>query len=222
VSYLSDTLAGGMSMTLRLSTLVLGVAGTITISTLAAPSLAHAARKAVCEHPNGGVCVATKDTGRIKCSCESGEHELDNDEIVNADEQGLMDACWDAWSEVCAPWVGETVTCEEPDVGSCELAQESEGGVVTCDCDELGEISDRITGVEDLDSDALEDECHVQLEDLCGPPPASPAMAPPAGPPATFGDSEGGSSLSCSVGTAPQGGVLALILLALGVGRRRR
>lgn len=210
-------------MTLRLSTLVLGMAGTITISTLAAPSLAHAARKAVCEHPNGGVCVATKDTGRIKCSCESGEHELENDEIVDADEQELMDACWDAWSEVCAPWVGETVTCDEPDVGSCELAQEAEGGVVTCDCNELGEISDRITGVEDLDVEELEDACFVQLDDLCGPPPASPAMAPPpAGSPATFGDSGGGSSLSCAVGTAPQGGVLALLLLALGVGRRRR
>ena len=210
-------------MTVRLSTLVLGVAGTITISTLAAPSLALAARKAVCEHPNGGVCVATKDTGRIKCSCESGEHELEDDDIVNADEQELMDACWDAWSEVCAPWVGETVTCEEPDVGSCELAQEAEGGVVSCDCAELGEVSDRITDVEDLDTDALEDECYTQLDDLCGPPPASAAMAPPPpGPPATFGDSGGGSSLSCSVGSAPGGSALALLLLTLGIVRRRR
>lgn len=205
-------------LTIRRAPAVLLTAA-ITIGGALAPSVAQAARKAICEHPVDGVCTAVKDTGRITCQCANGEHELMNPDIMAANEQELLAACWDAWAEVCAPW-DEPVSCEEPDIGRCEL----DGDDTECACDQLGDVSDDpVDGYGDLDAEGRDDACLEQLDRLCGTVAASPAMAPPpATEPATFGNSGNDSSVSCHVD--PRGGsgwALALLGL-LGLARRIR
>ena len=144
------------------------------------PDSALAARKAVCEDPAHGVCVATKDTGIIKCACNDGrELEVENPEIVDDSEDELLDACWVAYSQTCAPWAPEWTACEEPDLGSCEVTGDK-GGQARCDCDDGTSLEDEdLFQLEDLSADELEDACYEQLDTMCGAPPPAPAMQPP-------------------------------------------
>ncbi|MEX1365072.1 MAG: hypothetical protein AB1Z98_18225 [Nannocystaceae bacterium] len=138
--------------------------------------MARAARQAVCEHPEGSVCTAKRDTGRIVCQCLDGEYETRDPELSMADDDGLMDACWEAWRNSCAPWTAAEASCDEPDVGECDVDDEGE---VACSCDNGDELDEVDEALEGLDAEALEDACPEQLERLCGPSPA-PSMGPPA------------------------------------------
>ncbi|MEM6993492.1 MAG: hypothetical protein AAF721_23460 [Myxococcota bacterium] len=201
---------------------VAAAAVTITVSS-ADMSEARAAFKAVCEHPQGGTCVATRATGSIACSCRGEQHEIDNEDIKSGSDDELMDACWAAFSEVCIEKSEEVATCDEPDRGTCEVGG-ADGGFANCECEAAGEqTEDGLSDLEDLTGEDLEEACYEQLDRLCVPRTAAATAPPPApGEPVGLGNSGGGSTLSCSV--APRGALpWSLLLLPLfGLARRRR
>jgi MYXO-CTERM domain-containing protein len=188
----------------------------LVLGGLSLPRTAHAIRSYVCESPIDGYCEATRDTGVIECSCRGMTVELDRPDIFDVSDEELADACWSAYSEVCND-EGTTVQCEAEDRGQCE-ATTAEGGRIECEClDGRTEHLLDASELEELDENGLEDACHEQLDTLCEPlPPTTPVMAPPAEP---FDTARG--STGCRV-SEPQGGLLALGLLVLGVFRRRR
>ncbi|MCX4243373.1 MYXO-CTERM sorting domain-containing protein [Paraliomyxa miuraensis] len=196
-----------------------GLAATIIVSVLLAPGTALAARQAVCEHPEGSFCRATRDTGRIECFCLDGEHELRNDELQAVDDSELMRACWDAWTMSCAPWK-ITAECDDPQLGSCEVNAE---GLAICDCLAGSEEEEHVDALVGLGEEALEESCYEQIERICEVPQAAPVAGPaPVAPPVS--DVEPAAA-SCSVD--PQGAgstALWMVVLAAGVGvvRRRR
>ena len=201
----------------RMIEIVAGLVTVLGITGLAAPSSALAAREAVCNHPEGSRCTATLSTGRILCECLDGQYELHDPELPMADESGLMDACWEAWSQTCAPWTAESVECEEPDVGACEVTAD-DGGEVECTCADGSEVEESLASLEGQDEDALEDSCYEQLDRLCEPPEAEPepeSATTPFGSPAE-------SSVSCAVDPSRRAPWLLLPLLGLGWARRRR
>ncbi len=197
-------------------TAIVGFLATITVSAVILPTPAHAARQAVCQHPDGSQCTAKKDSGRIECQCLDGDVELTDQDITGANEDELMDACWDAWSQVCAPWTPE-VTCEEPSLGSCTVSAD-DGGRAYCDCAATGEVEEELSSLDGLDEDELTDECHVQLERICMPP--DPIMGPP--PPVMDDFEDAPPAASCSID--PAGGTpwVLMMLVGFGVTRRRR
>lgn len=184
---------------------------------MAAPDRAHAARQAICEHPEGSRCTATNDTGRIQCQCLDAEHEIKDPTIPGSSEEELLDACWEAWTLSCAPWKLAT-SCDEADRGSCEVSA-ADGGTVQCAC-EHGDIVEH-TGVEALDGleqDKLEGACEEQIVQQC--PPRPPAPAEPPATDETFGEP---AQVQCAV--APRARppwLLGLLLVAWGARRRRR
>ena len=194
-----------------------GVSGLVFGGALFAPTMAQAARQAICEHPEGSVCVAKKDTGRIQCQCLDGEVELRR-ELGGANEQELMDACWDAWTDSCAPWA-DRVVCEEPSRGKCEVTPNG-GGMASCFCDVEGELErTELSELVDLDDDALEQACYAQIDDLCSAAAPEP-MPAPATPTAT--SPEPTSAASCSVTASPPAPWLMVVLFGLGAIARRR
>lgn len=197
-----------------------GLAGTIIVSVLLAPSSALAARKAVCDHPEGSSCTATRDTGRIVCDCLDGEHELRNDELQAVDDSELMRACWDAWTMSCAPWK-ITAECDDPQLGSCEVNAE---GTAICDCLASSEVEEEVDELKGLEEEALEESCYEQIERICEPLAPTPVMGPAPSPAPTV---EGGeAAVSCSVDPSGaawgKGRGLGLLVLLAGVGAMRR
>lgn len=194
----------------------MGLATTLGIFALGAPAPALAAREAVCDHPEGSRCTVKHDTGRIECQCLDGTHELRDPEVPMLGESELMDACWDAWSQTCAPWAG-WVTCDEPDLGTCEVTGQ-DGGQLECECEDGSEVEESLAALEGLDEDALTDSCYEQLDRVCAPPEPEPVMAPmvPVSSPAE-------PAASCAV-DPERGGSPWMLAVVLGValGRRRR
>ena len=194
-----------------------GFVATIIVSALIVPGTALAAREAVCEHPDGSYCTATRDTGRIDCFCADGEHELRNDALPSVDDSELMRACWDAWTMSCAPWK-ITAECDDPQLGNCEVNAE---GLAVCDCLAGGEEEEQVDELVGMDEDALEESCYEQIERICQVPEPTPVAGPaPTASPVSDADP---AAASCSVdprGAAPTG--LWMVMLAVGVGAARR
>ena len=197
----------------RVIAAVMGVAAVFSTFALGAPSVAKAARQAVCEHPEGSYCTAKKDTGRITCQCLDGEHELQDPELPMSSDDELMDACWEAWSQTCGSWGKQEAECEEPDLGGCEVNDEGE---VLCTCADGSEEEDLVSTLEGLDADALEDSCYEQLDRLCAPPEPEPVMAPEAPVQSSA------PTTTCAVEPHGRAPWLLLPPLALGIARRRR
>ncbi|MEM7159489.1 MAG: MYXO-CTERM sorting domain-containing protein [Myxococcota bacterium] len=201
----------------RLMTTV-GLSGVAFGAALLAPASADAARQAICEHPEGSACVAKKDTGRVQCQCLDGEVEVRRPELTGANEEELMDACWEAWTDSCAPW-SDRVTCEEPSRGKCEVTPNG-GGMASCFCDVEGEVERTdLAALTDLDDDALEQACYVQIDDLCSAAAPEPTPAPPA-PTATA--PEPTPAASCSVTASAPAPWLWVALFGFGAIVRRR
>ncbi len=202
---------------------VAAAAVTISISSVDVAE-AQAAFKAICEHPQGGACTATRASGSIACSCRGEEHEIENEDIKSGSDDALMDACWEAFSQLCIDRSDEVAQCDEPDRGTCEVGG-ADGGFVDCACEAAGDQREEdVEALTDLTGDDLEDACHEHLDRLCVPRTAAATAPPPVaeGEPTGFGNSGGGSNLSCSVSAREAVPTSLLLLLPLlGWSRRR-
>ncbi|MEM7157057.1 MAG: hypothetical protein AAF799_29665 [Myxococcota bacterium] len=201
-------------MTIKLASIAT-LASTGALLLLGSPGTASAARQAVCEHPEGSVCVAKNDTGRIECQCLDGDYEVREPSITGSTEEELLEACWEAWTASCAPWKLEA-SCDESGLGSCEVSAD---GTVACAC-EHGSIVEleEVDAVQGLGSTDLPGACEEQIELQCpaGPPPTNeePDSAP-------FYEDTAKAGACAFDPDAPTPWLLGL-LLAAGAIRRRR
>ena len=190
--------------------------GAVVLLGFCVPGTASAARKYVCESPTNGYCVATKDSRIIECQCGDGSlHEIEEDGLDTVDDEGLGDACWQAWRDSCLG-SSDTVRCKAEDRGKCQ-AGSSDGGWVDCQCADGrydGDFS--VEALTELDDEELEEACYEHLDDICAP--AADQPAPVAAPPQPFTNQE--TTTSCRVGGSHTP-LSLLLLVPLCLARRR-
>lgn len=202
------------STRLRAALGVVAVATTVGIGL--APIDAHA-RQYRCEHPTDGYCLAVDSTKLVSCVCHGETTEVDRDDLRMADNQQMMDICWEVWSDVCSAWSEAPVTCDEPGLGTCEI-DGRDGGSASCACED-GRMVDEpeYDVIGGLAGEALEAECPDTLATLCTPPPPPPPVTPVQAPVA---DPEPRAQ-SCAVITGRDLDVTWSLLLLVAAWRRR-
>lgn len=134
------------------------------------PTRATAVSSYRCDYPGTGSCLAERDSTTIHCECADGTTQrYDVPELLEASDQGLADACWDAWTRACVtrPVV---VQCEHPAHGRCEAGNDN-GGRIDCQCAD-GSLDARyeLDELDGADPDELEGACHEAVFDLCPAP----------------------------------------------------
>jgi len=196
---------------------IAATASATVLFVLSTASTAQAAYKAECNHPSGGYCTVVRASGDVTCGCGGETYEGHDDTVSSADDQQLLDACWDAYSLYCTDRTDEVTSCEEPDLGACEVSG-ADGGTADCDCAANGVVSEHdVDALTDLSGEDLEDECYAQLDRMCEPPPPS-VMAAPAEPISE----PGGATTGCSVSASSPAPLSLLMLLPVLAWRRRR
>jgi hypothetical protein len=177
------------------------------------------ARQYRCESPSDGYCLAVDSTKLVSCVCNGETTEVDRDDLREADNQQMMDICWEVWSDVCSAWSEEPATCDEPGLGTCEV-DGRDGGFASCACEDGRTIDhpayDTVGG---LAGDALLAECWSTLETSCAPVP--PPLPPAAMSPVI--EASPNASSGCSVGGRASGrGASWMLLFSIAWMRRRR
>ncbi len=195
----------------------LGATAVATMMAIGLTPMEAAARQYKCEHPTDGYCLAVDSTKLVSCVCNGETTEVDRDDLLGADNQQMMNICWEVWSDVCSAWSEEPVTCDEPGLGTCEI-DGRDGGSASCACEDgrmIDEPDYDIVG--GLAGDALVDECPDTVSALCAPVPPPPPTVPTQAPVA---DAEPRAE-SCAVITGRDLDVTWGLLLLVAAWRRR-